>query len=217
MYTVTPFRYVATIDASDIKPDEVSVQARAADESRAPRTAGSAPRIRFWRDRMVLIASPHEPCEIKWCAFRAGDAIVHAARAGDSLEAARNVVGGVWISLTRADRLVVAIGALLGERVGTGVSVETNGRRDRERRVEVRVGDDARHLGAREAVVLGGYDVYVDHVGLARPASLSIAATDDPIVVNSARRSAVWMGTDADDPLHGERRDGTYIRSIWTV
>jgi hypothetical protein len=131
---------------------------------------------------------------------------------GDRIEAARNVLGNLNILVFRDDALLVGIGNLVMEPLGSVVAVTPNGKSGFDKRLAVRVADTTREFVARESASIGGYDLYVDNI---EPVALSIASNADAVVVNSARRSAVLMGLipHTDYLLRGERHDGTYLRS----
>ena len=208
------FRYTATVLEKGLAANDVSVKAAALEDPREPSLAGTAPVIRFWRDHMILIPASREACQVKWCSFLVGDVVCRAVRPGDRIEAARDVFDHVAVSVFRENHLVVAVGGLAMEPLGPTVVVTPNGKSGLDKRFQVQVGDAQCDLGARESATLGNYDVYVDRID--RPSVVSIAAIEDPITFNSARRSAVLMGIDNDSfvySLRGEHLDGTFIRT----
>jgi hypothetical protein len=77
------------------------------------------------------------------------------------------------------------------------------------RAVDVQIGTQWRTVGELRSVTLEGYDVFVETA--ARGGKIAISRTDDEVIVNAARRSAVIMGFYLDS-LRGERRDGRFIK-----
>lgn len=212
-----PFHYRGSVSEPDVREREISVRAVSIETVSRPSLVGAEPTIRFRHDEMILISTSHETSLVKWCSFRVGDVIVRAARVGDLLEVGRSALGGIRLSVFRSDRLLVAVGALACRPLGSAVYVRGEpGRRPPTRRYLVQIGDVQCELGARESAAIAGYDVYLDRPGHSFvPESLSIVANSDPVIVNSARRSAVVMGMDDDyfAVLRGERIDGTFIRN----
>ena len=181
--------------------------------------------MRFREERMTLIsAPPHASALAKWCAFPVGDLIERCARVGDVIQAYRSSVGALSLAVFRHGRLLAAVGDLVDfepERLRGGAQldypvrwlypdvIEIEGRRE--------------SIPKRGSMRVGGYDVYVEtwpervsiYAGF-RPSILSVALASDPLLVNSARRSAAIMGH-VSPSLYGELKDGTFIRSFWEI
>jgi len=212
------FDYVATVGDVQAGGSELAVDAHQAPSRSGPSLAGSTPRIRFWGDQMILIAADRDSLAlVKWFRFPAGDVVVRAARPGDALRTIRSGSGGVGLSLFRSDRLVVAVGALTDELLGPAVSIRPLGVTGGfETRFDVSIGGERGSLGWREAATVAGCDVYVEFPGApgvpGSDATLSVCAADDVTLVNSARRSAVFLASLFFDPLRGEYPDGRYIK-----
>jgi len=214
---VKSFHYVATLGSSDIKPGEVSVLADClSDDPRDAELAGSAPILRFLDDRLVLLPAPGSKSELKWCAFAVGDLVRCFGRPGDRVLVSRDTSDGLAVIVYRNGRLLAAAGALICANTGPGIEMRRP-QRPPDDRIQVEVFGQMAIMRSRESAVLGNYDVYVDFIAefnkYGYPSeSLSIAVRDEPTVVNAARRAAVLMTARSDDPLCGERRDGTMIK-----
>jgi hypothetical protein len=206
------FHYVATVRDADIAPADMSLRAVTHEARSGPSLVGPAPTLRFFRDRMILIAAPHEEHQLKWCSFRVGDVVLRAVRAGDVIETTRGGRGGIAICVFRARTLAIAVGHLRMASLGPVVTVRHNGTGGPDGRIEVSIGAEKRELRDREAAALANYDVYVDAID---DAVMSIVVAEDAAIVHSARRSAALIGADDafEDLLRGERVDGTYIRA----
>jgi len=204
--------------AAGIRAGELKVQGFPTDTSEIV-LAGPSPTLRFSEDAMVLVANPGERSLSKWCSFRVGDVIPRAARSGDRLEATRDAQGRVVVCIYRGEHLVVAIGALYHASLGPDVHAEGIPGIPAARRARVTVCGVQEELHARESARVGPYDVYVEFPGESNPYGegrsecLSIMLAADGALVNSARRSAVLMANQDDDPLCGELADGTMIKS----
>jgi len=246
------FDYEGVVAEGDLQPDQLWVQARAVAGSHPKHIVGTAPRIRFWREQMVLVAAESETPPFKWYAYPVGDVMLRAARPGDTLRASQDTSGRVRLWLLRNGQLVVAVGALCGVDLGDAavcvescrpgttprgrtvyLSQRTENLRQLQikavavenpdpaildsvfepppepRAVEVQIGSQWRIVGELRSVTLERYDVFVETA--ARGGKISISRTDDEVVVNAARRSAVIMGFYLD-PLRGERRDGRFVK-----
>ena len=220
---VLSFHYSAHVSDADIKVGEVSVDARAIEDQKELPLAGTHPRIRFFEDRMVLVSAPSYSSLLKWCSFRVGDVLWRAVSVGDRIVVRRDVLDAVTVCLFRNERLLVAVGALSNEDLGSEVNVTSDGGRQPGMRFEIDVAGRHRVLGARESATVDMYDIYVDFAGDRNMygegpcESISIAPADDLIIVNSARRSAVLMASQNIDPLCGERIDGTMIKNRYQI
>jgi hypothetical protein len=218
--------YTATVGESVVNKEEVSLtfQAMAGHTGHnEPLLAGPEPTIRFLGDRMVLIPAPRGTSHLKWCSFLVGDVVVRAVRAGDRIDVHRDVNDGVAVCMFRGEKLLLAVGALLGPALGPDVTIRSAGLKYRQLRFDIRVGTEQGNLGARESAVLGGYDIYVEFAEFSNDwaegnsESISVASVDDPAIVNSARRTAVLMARDDSGALCGEASDGTMIKSRYHI
>jgi hypothetical protein len=121
------------------------------------------------------------------------------------------------VTLSRSDRLVVAVGALTDELLGSALTVKPLGvTGGADTRFDVSVSGEHSSLGWRESATVGCYDIYVEFPGEpglpGRDAMLAITVADDIALVNSARRSAMFLASTFFDPLRGEFPDGSYIK-----
>jgi hypothetical protein len=172
---------------------------------------------------LVLVSGPPHSSELKWCSFRVGDVVWRAVRPGDRVEVKRNSLDGLRMCVFRHERILVAVGALSDAYLGPEVTVSGTARRFPDKRFEVEADGKQCVLAERESATVGLYDVYVDFPGRwndwgeGQCESISIAPAADLVIANSARRSAVLMADHPDDPLCGERLDGTMIKSRYRI
>ena len=221
---VKAFSYTAILAETDIRSSDFSVLASSPDADRNDEPlAGLMPTVRFVEDRMVLIAAPRSSSHLKWCSFQVGDVARRVARAGDRLVVSRDPIDRLVLSVFRDERLLVAVGALMNASLGPDVRVNSTGRQYSDIRIEIDIRGHRRVLCERESATIEGYDIYVERTivrdgwGSGPNESVSIATVDDPVVTNSARRSAVLMADQDIDPLCGERVDGTMIKSRYLI
>jgi hypothetical protein len=213
------FHYIARIEATDISSAQVVVRSRPACSQQPPYFTGSNPTLRFLEDKVVMITVPDCSAPLKWCSFHVGDAIPRAGRADDVVEISRDSDGALVVRLFRHDRLVLAVGALLGIDLGTGPRLT---RLHHSSQVEVHATDRSRILATRESVEVDGYDVYVEVIepwsiwGIG-PSCMSVTSVEDPVVVTAARRSATIMADRHRDPLCGEALGGRMLKSRYDI
>lgn len=210
------FAYVSTVTTAGDDRDGLWLDAHT--DADTPGFAGGHPRIRFWRDQMTLVPAPNGGAAVRWLGFYVGDAIPRFAAPGDVIAARRGPVGGIDIVMTRAGRLVLALGALAeatswgGLEARSGLRVESAAGT-----FTVSIGGATCRIGPRQSSSVGGYDAYCEAAGTSGldsvPESLSVVIAGDDILINSARRSATLMAMHGFDPLRGERADGTYIKA----
>ena len=106
------FEYVGELTSENVGPTEIIVQGRDPGESGKVRLVGPCPRIRFWGEKVVLIAdSPHNATARRF-SFLVGETVFLVARLGDQLHVVRTATGDVGLSLLRDARLVFALGAV---------------------------------------------------------------------------------------------------------
>src|SRR3712207_2504946 len=87
------FDYVGEFASTSFGDDEIVVPARSRGPSEEPVLVGHAPKVRFWRDRVVLIARDSNLASMKWMSFPVGDAVFLMAAAGDELRMVRTGSG----------------------------------------------------------------------------------------------------------------------------
>lgn len=208
------FSYVAVFAQDSFGDGEINV--RAQDRTGQRSLTGDNPRIRFWGDQMVLIATDEQRAAVKWFRFRTGDVVARLAEPGDVLELERTGPGQLRLTIVREGQLILAIGAVSGVTFGPDVSVACS---DSSPVVRLSSTNQDLELRARDSAQLGGYDIYAErlpeggHPG--RAECLSIVLANDATIVNAARRAATLLDSDDRehfDRLRGEKLDGDYIR-----
>ncbi len=216
------FHYVSAFDARSFREHAIVLQARSLDESTGKRLVGHHPKLRFWNDRLVLIAADASDAAMHWASFPVGDAVFLIARPGDTLQLLRTAASDLALWIVRDEHLVFALGALSSACLGGRVRVMGDVADARGRRgfVDVRLEQSQVRLRARESTSAGGYEIYVERPSAWRPdedgsfqecVSL-VRAAGDPSVRNAAIRSAVLLAQERPDMLQGERWDGHVIR-----
>ena len=105
------FEYEAELTPDGTSPSEIVVQGKDRGRRGPVRLVGLRPRIRFWGEKIVLIAESQDDAPIRRFSFPVGEAVFLVARAGDALHVVRTATGDVGLSLLRDDRLVLALGA----------------------------------------------------------------------------------------------------------
>lgn len=216
------FDYVSVFEAGSFKQDAIVLRARSLDDSTGRRLVGHHPKLRFWNDRLVMIAADPPDAAVRWASFPVGDAMFLIARPGDVLHVLRTAASDLALWLVRSDHLVLALGALSGACLGGRVRVTSDIEDWQGRRgfVDVRVEPTQVRLSARESASVGGYEIYVERPSTRRATEddsfqecVSIVRTGgDPTLRNAAIRSAVLLAQERPDMLQGERWDGRVIR-----
>jgi hypothetical protein len=187
------FHYVATIPSDHMRGRELSLQGRLAEGERPPYWAGPTPTLRLRDDKIVFVTGPLGASLLKWCAFPVGDAIQQAGRPGDIVAISRSDRGAFVLTLTRAGRLVLAVGALLGIDLGIGITLSrppdepmygaaqftalfnnlnsgssTTAEETPEQRLPGRIvatdGKVRSLLNNRDSTILAGYDIYLEFI-----------------------------------------------------
>ncbi len=212
------FDYVAEFARTGFKLGEIVAQARSRAESEAA-LVGNSPRVRFWNERLVLIAADSPRAPLRWASFPVGDAVAFAAQSGDTLSLVCTHTGDLGLSVVRDGELVLALGAIAQVQLGTNIKA-SNKFADGEGPawLEVCSGIDTSSLRHQESARVGRYDVYVERTctchldpdGVAECAA--IVRSGDVKATNAAMRSAILLGQESLDALQGEDWDGHYIR-----
>ena len=210
------FDYVAHFNDDSFKRNEIVLQATRLLGAEQQSLVGNHPKLRFWEDRLVLIADIHSAALVKWISFPVGDAVFFSACAGDRLRVLRNSDPAFALCVTRGDALVLGLGALSILSLGPDIEVAT-GRES----VLISTGGVQACIRPRESKRLGPFDVYIETGGDPLPCPDrqrecgSIVRTEDTRTRNAAIRSAVLLGKDWlrgwCDQLRGEWTDGSYI------
>jgi hypothetical protein len=211
------FDYVAEFTSTCFGSDEIVVQARSPVESKEPVLLGHAPKIRFWSDRMAVLAADATLAAMKWVSFTVGDVVFLVAKAGDLLRTIRTGTGDLGLAILRRDELVVALGAVTELNLGPTIAA-SNGLDF----LQVCIGSHVSSLRSRESINAAGgegarYDVYVERTsesgcpGVAECASIIRAGKAK--ATNAAIRGAVLLANERQGMLQGEFWDGRYLRA----
>lgn len=166
---------------------------------------GLNPKIRFWNDRLVLVASDKSRSSVRNVSFPIGDAVRLTARAGDRLYLTRTGSGGIGFSLLRRQRLILAIGAVTELPLGPDVQVSRCSTGTNlweipvpETWLEFRAGSEELLLRGRQVSGIGDYHIYLEHLwqwGLpGTDECVSISVAGDSAVNLAAMRSAILLG-----------------------
>jgi hypothetical protein len=165
---------------------------------------GHNPTIRFWNDRLVLVASGKDRATCRNASFPIGDTVHRTALAGDRLYVIRTGAGGLGMTLLRGQKLILATGAIVSLPLGTDIQVacapaNLNSWKDlaADTWLEFRAGKELLILREREAGSIGDYDVYVERCckpdvpGIDEYVSLSV--TGDSAIQRAAMRAVILV------------------------
>ena len=169
---------------------------------------GSNPKIRFWNERLVLIASEQSKANVRNVSFPIGDAVCTTARAGDRLYLTRTGAGGIGMSLLRQQKLILATGAITAVPLGPDIqaSISSGNAHDwedaaAEARIEFRAGSEQLSLREREVAKIGDYHIYIErcweHGMPGTDECVSLSVTDDSALQIAAIRAAILLGNGA--------------------
>jgi hypothetical protein len=211
------FDYVAEFTSPSFASDEIVLPARSRLESECQVLLGHVPKVRFWSDRVVIVAADSTLAAMKWISFPVGDVVFLVAKAGDLLRMVRTATGDLGLSIVRKDELVVALGAVTEVNLGHTV-IASNGFES----LQVSIASHVITLRSRESINEAGgegarYDVYLERArasglpGVAECASIIRAGK--PKATNEAVRGAVLLANRCRDTLTGEFWDGRYLRA----
>jgi len=172
------------------------------------RLVGLNPKIRFWNDRLVIVAAEQTNSTVRNVSFGIGDAVGLAARPGDQLYLKRTGSGGIGMSLLRRQELILAVGAVRSIPLGSEVKVKVNPHskdafwreKPTDTWMEFVLRNQSLILREREAAEIEGYYIYVERCweygipGIDE--CVSICAADDLKMRISAMRSAILIAND---------------------
>lgn len=167
---------------------------------------GHTPTIRFWNDRLVLVASGKDRASCRNASFFIGDAVRQTVHVGDRLYVIRTGAGGIGMTVLRAEKLILATGAIAGLPLGTDMQMDRapadlDVRKDfaADTWLEFRVADELLILREREAGAIRDYDIYVEGCwkpsipGVDECVSLSIGG--DSARQRAAMRAAILLAS----------------------
>lgn len=207
--TIAPsgtFDYVAEFTHQGFSDSDIFLDGTDRSGRNKPRLVGLNPRIRFWNDRLVIIASGQSQSSARNVSFPIGDAVKLAARPGDRLYLVRTGCGGIGLSLLRLEKLILATGAITRVPLGRDIQVvEDDADFDFDLtnpRVDVPLGlivqGEACTLHERDVLEHGGYHIYVERSwkdGIpGTDECVSLCLADNSAMKIAAMRSAILLG-----------------------
>jgi hypothetical protein len=161
--------------------------------------------IRFWNDRLVLVASEKLHSRLRNASFWIGDSVPLAACPGDRLHLIRTGCGGIGLSLLREKRLILAIGAVRAVPLGANIDVIVGPERQDifdahrvETWLEFKIESKTLILRNRGLTTIGDYQIYIERRwedGIpGTDECVSMCAANSAEVNVAAIRSAVLLG-----------------------
>jgi hypothetical protein len=210
------FEYEGEFTSESFSDSDVVVHGRSISRINHDRLVGHHPKLRFWNDRLVLVASGKSGSSLRNASFWIGDVVPVAARPGDWLYVVRTGSGGIGLSLLRDERLVLAIGAVAVVPLGTDVGAVRRSDNDgfdlrvRDCWLEFQVGSEHVEVRNRGLTELGGYQIYLEHCWDASIGGsdecVAMSAANNPAINLACLRSAVLLG---NSQIKLTRWDGT--------
>ncbi len=198
------FEYEAEFTKGGFSDNDIVLYGHDPNGGKTHRLVGDNPMIRFWRERIVLVAAGKSNSSVRNVSFAIGDAVPLSACPGDRLYLVRTGSGGVGLSLFRQERLILAIGAITAVPLGTDIQTTRHPKVTKSQRgpyrntwLEFRVGNEQRTLHQRETIEIGGYQIYVEHCWEddtpGTDECVSVRALDNPSTMIAAIRSAILI------------------------
>jgi hypothetical protein len=167
------------------------------------RLVGLNPKIRFWHDRLVIVASDQTNSSVRNVSFAIGDTVKLAARPGDRLYVTRTGSGGIGLYVLRGQELILAIGAVRALPLGSEVQMQIKpedsfpGDWATDNWLEFVIRNQSLTLRERETSTIECYYIYVERTWIhGTPGSdecVSICLADDLRMRISAMRSAILI------------------------
>jgi hypothetical protein len=197
------FEYEAEFTSDSFNETDVVLHGTSINDTDGNRLVGHNPMIRFWHDRLVLVAKEKAGANIRNTSFDIGNAVPLAAKPGDRLYLVRTGSGGFGLSLLRGGRLVLAIGAVTAVPLGTDVRViaqpERSGISPRaDAWLEFQVASERVELKQRAVRDIGNYQVYIERCwedgipGVDECVSMSVVSNQTMNI--ASLRSAILLG-----------------------
>ncbi len=198
------FEYEAEFTADSFRESDIILHGTLMKSMDVNRLVGPNPMIRFWNDRLVLVASDKSNSTVRNTSFRIGDAVPVAARAGDRLYVVRTGCGGIGLSLLRDNQLVLALGAVTGVPLGNNIQVNREPKGSwlheehlRDTWLEFEAGSEQVRLRKRGITEVGNYQIYVEscwEYGIpGTDECVSVSVTNNPPVNLASLRSAILL------------------------
>jgi len=197
------FEYEAEFTSDSFRESDLVVHGTLIKTMDCNRLVGPTPMIRFWNDRLVLVASEQANASVRNSSFHIGNALQLAASPGDRLYVVRTGRGGIGLSLLRDKQLILAIGAVTSVPLGNGVQVtESSEGNDgffgaRNTWLEFQVGNEQLKLSDRTVMDVGNYQIYIEscwEYGIpGTDECVSVSVANVPPVNLASMRSAILL------------------------
>ena len=196
------FEYEAEFTKEGFGDSDIALFGRDRGGGIVKRLIGPKPKIRFWNNRLVIIASEETNSTVRNASFLIGDAVKLVARPGDKFYVTRTGSGGIGMSVLREQELILATGAVtavpLGHEVKTIRHPEEAWNFASETWLEFRIRNQSIVLRERETAEVEGYHVYVERPWQSgvpgTDECVSVSQTADPLIKVAAMRSAILLG-----------------------
>ena len=200
------FEYEAEFTSESFSDSDIVLHGTALSVENLDRLVGYNPTIRFWNDRLVLVASGKLNSSVRNASFATGNAVPLAARPGDRLYLVRTGTGGIGLSLLRQERVVLAIGAIAAVPLGRDIQAirHSEGMNNWKHVsadttwLEFRVGNEQLILKERGVSEIGDYYIYIERCWeYGEPGTdecVSVCVADDSAMKIAAIRSAILLG-----------------------
>jgi hypothetical protein len=200
------FEYEAEFTSESFSDSDIVLHGTALSVENLDRLVGHNPKIRFWHDRLVLVASGKLNSRVRNASFAIGNAVPLAARPGDRLYLVRTGLGGIGLSLLRQERVVLAIGAIAAVPLGREVQAIRHSEGMNHWNhfaadtswLEFRVGSERLILRERGVSEIGDYYIYIERGWeYGEPGTdecVSVCVADDSAMKIAAIRSAILLG-----------------------
>jgi len=198
------FEYEAEFTSDSFRESDVVVHGTLMKTRDCNRLVGPSPMIRFWNDRLVLVASDQSNASVRNTSFQVGNAVPLASSPGDRLYVVRTGSGGIGLSLLRNEQLILAIGAVTAVPLGNNVQVNKGPKGQfrfsddfKHTWLEFKVGNEQLKLSDRRVTDIANYQIYVESCwedgipGIDECVSISIAHV--PPVNLACLRSAILL------------------------
>ena len=165
---------------------------------------GLNPMIRFWNNRIVIVAPGKLKSTCRNVSFSFGNAVSLSARPGDRLYLVRTGAGGIGLSVLRQQSLILAVGAVTAVPLGRDMQIirgpgSPNPWEDpiSDTWLEFRVGSEQLILRDREVTEIGDYHIYIEHRwedGVpGTDECISVCVADNSAMKIAAMRSAILL------------------------